>query len=407
MALEDGGAATVWRVAAFLSPILFLFVNPFLALFLVALISIYWNVPKLMFLVLAVPSFAMFFFSREYGIEWYPGVSGDDVPAYISLYQSNYGLTLEDLLHRFLEAPNGNEILWHAPWAALLNVFGVSDDAFVFLHYVVIFLTLFAAMRLLSRKYWISLILVYFFLTPLTVDGVAHIWRQQLSFAMFVSGVALKYQCKSRAGDWLICASPLMHVSVIFFVMGYWSFLFLQRFRVFDHKLRFAVSIGIFMTIIPVLSSSMVIILDSLGMARISAFYEDGQGSIFRVYLLLVVYALPMVSAFLLLHTDTINRLFLFLCLAVFSLVLALPGANGIYDRLLMFSLPLMGLFFYRCLICNFEKKWLAPVLFATFVIGSVRMLLPALNQIGVMAFLANGHGFDPTMGLVRLLLES
>jgi hypothetical protein len=392
-------------LAGLLCVLLFLVVNPFLALFLVAVISFFVRVPLLFFLCSAGPTFALFFFRREYGMDWYSVASGDDVPAYISLYDANYGYTFSDLLKRFIEAPNGNEILWHAPWSFLLNGFDAGDQTFVFLHYLANFLSLIVALRLLSRRYWIALMVVYFFLTPLTVVGIAHIWRQQLAFALFLSGVALKYERRSRTGEWLIHASPFMHVSLVFFLLAYWTFLVLQRLKAFDRNLRFAMLLGMLMMIVPALSSLAVAFLDSLGVARIMSFFETGEGSTLRVYLLLLGYAVPMLGAFFWLRTDDIDRLFLVLCFAVFSIVLALPGANGIYDRLLMFSLPLMGLYFYRCLLRNFPMRWRLPALTAIFALGCYRLYLPTREHNGVMAFVADGHGLDPTMGLLRLLV--
>lgn len=392
-------------LAGLLCVLLFLVVNPFLALFLIAVTSFFVRVPLLFFLCSAGPAFALFFFHREYGMDWYSGVAGDDVPAYIALYDANYGFTFMDLLERFVEAPNGNEILWHAPWSFLLHAFDAGDQTFVFLHYLANFVALIVALRLLSRRYWIVFMVVYFFLTPLTVVGIAHIWRQQLAFSLFLAGVALKYERRSSSGEWLVHASPFMHVSLVFFLLAYWTFLLLQKLRAFDRPLRFVVLLGALMAVVPALSSLAVAFLDSLGMARILSFFETGESSVLRVYLLLLGYAVPMLGAFFWLRTDDIDRLFLVLCFAVFSIVLALPGANGIYDRLLMFSLPLMGLYFYRCLIRNFPVRWRLPVLMAIFALGCYRLYLPTRENNGVMAFVADGRGLDPTMGLLRLLV--
>jgi hypothetical protein len=392
-------------LASLLCALLFLVVNPFLALFLIAVTSFFIRVPLLPFLCSAAPAFAVFFFRREYGMDWYPGVSGDDVPSYIGLYEGNYGYTFADLWGRFIAAPNGNEILWHAPWWFLQNTFSVSNESFVFLHYLANFVALILTLRLLSRRYWIVFMVVYFFLTPLTVDGIAHIWRQQLAFSLFVSGVALKYERGSRAGGWLIHISPFMHVSMVFFLVTFWTFLLLRRFGAFDRKLWFVLLLAMLMMIVPALASLAVTSLDSLGVARIMSFFESDGGSVLRIYLLLLVYAVPMLAAFFWLRTDDIDRLFMMLCFAVFSIVLALPGANGIYDRLLMFSLPLMGLYFYRCLLRNFPARWHVPIFIAIFALGSYRLYLPTRESNGVMAFVADGQGLDPTMGLLRLLV--
>jgi hypothetical protein len=392
-------------LAGLLCLVLFLTLNPFVALLLLAVVSLNVRVPAAVFIVIASVTFAVFFYNREYGIEFYPGLAGDDIPHYRSLYESNYGYTLSGLWQRFVESPNGYEILWHAPWWFAVNELEMDTETFVFLHYLVNFATLFITLRLLSTRYWLAFGVVYFFLTPLAVDVMTNIFRQQLAFAMFVSGIALRYRHNSRAGSWLMYASPFMHFSVVFYLITYWTFLALRRMKAFDHKLRFVVLLTMLMAIVPALSSMAVAFLDSLGIAKIMSFFETGGGSELRIYLVLLGYAVPMLAAFFWLDNDDINRLFLLLNFAVFSIVLALPGANGIYDRLLMFTLPLMGLYFFRLFLRNFSPLWRAPALVAIFALGTYRMYLPTLEQNGVMYFLAYGHGFDPFMGLIRMLV--
>lgn len=384
--------------------ILFLFINPFIALFFQALLSLRIRVPKFILILFASLSFATFFFNRQYGIYWYPGAS-DDVPIYLNLYLSNRGQTFSVLWSRFIESPNGNEILWFLPWSIILNEFGAREEVFIFLHYLLNFVALFISMRLLSRRYWIAFVLVYFFLTPITLVGMAHIWRQQLAFSIFLSGIALKYQRRSLVGILLIYISPFMHVSAAFFVLSYWVFLLFRRNHIFDRKTRFALLLGVLMVLIPICTKMTVIALNALGMERIMSYYQGDDGSTIRVYLLMIVYALPMLAIFFWFRTDDINRIFLLLNFAVFSLVLALPSANGIYDRLLMFSLPLMGIFFYRCLIENFSQKLQMPALIIIFFIGTYRLYVPTRNGAGVMNFVANGQSFDPFMGLGKVLL--
>jgi EpsG family len=383
----------------------FLLLNPFLALTLIAILSLYADVPKYVFLLVASLAFAVFFNAREFGVEWYPG-STDDIPQYLGMYQADYGLSIQDLFENFASAPNGNELLWHVPWWVLQNYAGLSEASFIFLHYWIVFLTVFVSLRLVSKCYWILLVAMYFFLTPLTVDAVAHIWRQQLAFTMFLSGVALLLVRGKSRGLWLIYMSPLMHVSVIFFVLGYWAFRGIQRTGWFNYKFRTTVLIGILFAVVPVLSAGAVMYLDSIGIQRILTFFEGRGTDVVRVYLLIIVYALPMLGAFYLLRNDALNHLLLLLCFSVFSLVVALPGANGIYDRLLMFSLPLMGLYFIRAFLANFSARLWLPVIFIAILVGGYRLYLPTRESSGVLHFVANGQGLDPTMGLFRILGE-
>ena len=182
-----------------ISIILFLMVNPFLALFLLALVAMFHRVPTISFIIPASIAFAVFFYSREYGIEWYAG-STDDIPQYIEMYRMNHGISFSDLMLRFFDTPSGNEPLWHLPWWILKNGLDAADNTFIFLHYLVIFLMLFLALHSLSSRYLVPFVLVYFFLIPISVDGVAHIFRQELASFIFLAGVGLYLVRGQRVG---------------------------------------------------------------------------------------------------------------------------------------------------------------------------------------------------------------
>jgi EpsG-like putative glucosyltransferase len=395
--------ATSRLLAGLVCILLFALLNPLVALFLLSVLSLYRPLPTVVFIVSAACSFTLFFYSREFGIEMYPG-STDDIPQYIAMYEANYGLSFGDVLRQFIELPNGGEPLWHLPWWALLNGFDMSDDTFVFAHYLAVFLASFAALATLSRRYLAPFALVYFLLTPIALDSVAHIWRQQLAFCIFLAGIGLYLVRGVRAGRWLLYLSLLMHVSVIFFLLGYFVFATIRRVLGFDRKLVVSLLIGAVLVIVPVLSSMMVFLLDSLGVGKIMAFFEGYGADPIRVYLIIGLYAVPLLVTYYLLRNDAANHLFMVLCFLVFSIVLALPGANGIYDRLLMFVVPLLGFYFWRCMLLNFSSAWYLPALTVVFVTGMFRIYLPTREDAGIMYFLAYGHAFDPFMGMVKML---
>jgi hypothetical protein len=70
-----------------------------------------------------------------------------------------------------------------------------------------------------------------------------------------------------------------------------------------------------------------------------------------------------------------------------------------------MFTLPLLSLYLFRCLIANFEAGWRIPALMLVFAVGVMRLQGPAETGYGAGAFLAFGHAFDPTMGVLKLLV--
>jgi hypothetical protein len=392
-------------VIALLCVALFMLVNPFLAVFIVAMIAAYRPIPASIFIIAASISFAAFFNFREYGVDWYFN-SSDDVPIYLAIYRDIQAESFSDLFVNFFTAPNGNELLWCVPCWLLANVFDASEDTFIFLHYLFIFFFAFLALYSLSRKYLVALVLVYLLLTPISIDSIAHIWRQQLAFSMFLAGVGLHLVRGLRIGKWLIFMSPLMHLALVFFVLGFLVFKLIKNENGFDNKLKFSVALALLMGAVPLLSSIAVTYLDSIGLSRILSYFEGTGEDVTRVYMILGIYAVPMLAVFYFLKNDDPNNLFLILSFSVFSIVSALPAANGIYDRLLMFVLPLMGIYFFRSLLINFSSRYQVLILTAVFISGIARLYEPTRDQSGTMYFLAFGNAFDPSMGLMKMLLS-
>lgn len=404
--VPNGSAALTSRVGltAFVCVLMFLLLNPFLALLFLAFISLSYRIPTPVVVLSAATAFTLFFYFRDYGVVWYPSAT-DDVPSYINLYYEGDGISYGELFKRFLEAPNGNEILWSTPWWALINGFDASPETFVFLHYFLIFLMLFIALATLSPRYLPALAVVYFLLIPISIDSIAYIWRQQLAFSVFLAGVGL-YMVRGRnSGLLLIFGSVLVHVATTFFVVVFLIFEFLRRRGAFANKLKVSLILLGVLSVIPIASTIIIRVLDTIGLERVLDYLLDsGNVDPRRVYLLMGGYVLPLVVAFYVLRNDAANNLFMVLCLATFSLVLAIPSANSVYDRLLMFCLPLLSLNLFRCLMINFPAGWrIVAVLFA-FLVGVLRIHASAVDGSGPGAFLAYGHAFDPMMGVLNML---
>ena len=397
----DGARDSI--LAGLLSITLFLFVNPFLALFLLALISMLHRVPALAFIVPASIAFAVFFYSREYGIDWYPG-STDDIPQYIVLYQNNQGVSLFSLLQNFAFRPSGNEPLWQVIWWTLLNGLGGSNNTFVFLHYLLNFFVLFLALRALSARYFISFALVYLFLIPISVDGLVHIFRQELSSFIFLAGAGIYLNTGRRVGKLFIYLSPLFHLSSLFWVAAFILFESLRKRRLFENRKKISLILLFLLLVCPIMLSITVTILDYIGVYNIVGYFEGSGVNKIRVYLLIGAYGGIQLLAFFLLRHDDLNHLILIMCVAVYSLVIALPAANGIYDRLLITALPLLSIYLFRSILENFHVSWRVPSIIVIFSIGLMRLYTSSVAGNGPGAYLAFGNAFDPSMGLIKTL---
>jgi len=381
------------------------FLNPFLALFFLAVLAVFFRVPTSAFFLSVPVSFALFFYFREYGVDW-SLTSSDDIPNYIGLYQDNSFVSFWGIFTRFLEVPTSNEPLWHILWWSLLHVFDASEKAFIFLHYLLIFAAAFFSFFVLSRRYFIALSLVYFFATPLSIDSVTYLWRQQLAFSLFLTGIGFYMVQGKRIGKWLIYLSPLMHFSMIFFVAVFGAFELYKKYVGLDTKLKFILIAILNLSAIKIISPLAIGFLISLGAKFLDTFLEGSGDDQTGVFLSISVYCVFLFLAHLKLKNDDVNSLFIIVLFAAFGMALAFPGATGIYIRFLIFAFPLYGLYFFRCYLMNFSTRWLLQILFLTFFSGAIRMSRPALSDEGVVRFLAFGHAFDPFMGTLKMLIS-
>jgi hypothetical protein len=172
----------------------------------------------------------------------------------------------------------------------------------------------------------------------------------------------------------------------------------------FDNKLKFSIALLLLLVAVPVLSSIAVGYLDALGLARIMRYFEGTDAEVTRVYLLLGLYVVPLLASFYRLRNDDANNLLMVLCFSVFTIVAGLPAANGIYDRLLMYALPFLGIYFFRCYRLNFSAAWQLPIILLVFYVGARRLYAPTLDDSGPLFFLAQGHALDPFMGVLKML---
>lgn len=379
--------------------------NPFLALFILAVISVYCRIPTPAFFFSVPISFALFFYFREYGVVWSPG-SADDVPIYLEYYHWDAYVTFSGIFTRFFEFPQGTEPLWHILWWPLLNIFGGSDKAFIFIHYLVIFVLAFISLFALSKRYFIVFSVVFILTTPLAIESMTFLWRQQLATSMFVAGVGLYMLRGKTIGKWLVYLSPLMHLPFTFFVAIFIAFNLYREYIGLEGPLKLT-GLVLFNIIAVRLVLSLVIAgLSAFGLTGAESYFEGSGENFSGVFRLVVIYSVFLILVYAKTKNDDANKLFIVMIFAVFGIMLTFPGATGIYSRFLIFVFPLYGLVLIRAYLGNFPHRWLVPVLLLVYLNGTLRLLGASLENVGAARFLAFGNLFDPFMGTVKLLLR-
>jgi hypothetical protein len=384
---------------------IFLLFNPFLALFCLSLISLFFRVPKPVFVISATLAFTCFFFFRDYGMTWADGASSDDIPTYILLYYTNQGIPFGEVFSKFLSSPGNYEPLWHAPFWVWLNVFNGGEKSFIFINYLLIFTFLFCALAAISSRYFILLALAYFFLTPGSIDSIFHIWRQQLSFGVFLWGCA-QYLIKSKkTGLFLIFITPLIHLVCIYFVIIFIVYNFLRKRQLIKKKLPFFLYALLLSFISCTAFMAGLNYLASLNLDRVLIYFEGTGDSNVRQFIVMSIFLGLVSFTHIFFKNDDFNKLIIFITFVVTIMTIAFPSANTIFNRLSYFSVPFLGLYFVRWTLLNFSKKWLLHLTFFIFITGLYRIIPLVTRKIASVQFLAFEHPLDPLMGVLKMLL--
>ena len=110
---------------------IFLFLNPMVALTIAAILNLYSNKIKPLWggFVFSL-SFSLFFLMREY-----VGHRSDDGGVYVRMYKNIDGTTLSSLYEKFSNSFIHNEFLWYQYTLLFNNVFGYQPTLFVFVTY--------------------------------------------------------------------------------------------------------------------------------------------------------------------------------------------------------------------------------------------------------------------------------
>ena len=385
--------------------VFFLLFNPFLSLFFLAIISVYYKIPKFVFFVSAVFSFTLIFYFRKYGID--ANNVSDDTNVYLQMYNENKSIGFLDIFFRFLDYPNGNEPIYHLIWWPLIHFFNGSDKVFLFLHYSIIFSALFYSLNLLSKRYFVILILVFFFITPGVLDSLAFVWRQQLAFSVYLIGVCLYFSERKKMGLLFIYLSPLMHLSVIFFLFSFIMFQLYQSVVSFKKKVNFYIFIFLMYLIVTTAFGRIVMILDSYGVDRILNYFTSNEGDSFLKILSSLVYAILLLVSSIKYKNDLLNTFLIVSMMSVFIIMFSYPSASSIYSRFLAFILPFFGIYFYRLFLMNFSLKWHLTIVILVFLSGVFRIYrIYNFDGAGVVKLLAYDHAFDPFMGVIKMVLN-
>lgn len=383
--------------------ILFLIFNPFIALIISVFLPINGKIHKLIFCCFFSISFALLFCSREYGVEFYGMEATDDAANYISIFKSYPNRSYLDLFRYFIENPSGGEIGYHFFYKTI-SIF-ISNEYFIAWAncFVYFFLISFISSHFTTNRQSL-LLLGYFFVFPISLYNVAHIWRQQFAVLLFYLGVFCFYETSyKRLGRFLIYTISLVHLSSIFYTI---IFLLFEGFKKYWKITKWNILMLIIAFVIfeKVLFEGVIVVLEYFDLSKILFYAEGFSADKSQFFILLPIYI--SIALFLLLFENG-SVIYLFLLtyiLICLTLPISIPTLNSVYDRYINFSIPLIGLFIARRSVM-YRSKYILIVGFLMIIFAGYIRLGGELNKgVGVISFIGNGRVVDPFLGVIKLV---
>jgi hypothetical protein len=211
----------------FVSLIIFLIFftfNPYLAIFLSSIIILTGNEFKKLNIIFPIIAFASFYSTREIGLD-----GGDDVVNYIYLYDSFADLRFIDIVTDFIYYPTSHEIFYFAFGWIIKNALNFSDNAFVFLNYLIIIYLISIVGNLLDKRYVFIFIFIYFFSLGDTTSHIMHVWRAQMALSVFLIGILIYFNKQKQIGITIAACSVGFHISLLIFFLIFISYIYVKR----------------------------------------------------------------------------------------------------------------------------------------------------------------------------------
>lgn len=234
-----------------------LFIHPFYILILAALLQLVVNVKALYFLPVFCFSLALYWASRNIGIEWDGGA--DDVTAYIEGFHEMKVETLTGILQKYIEVPAGNEIAYNF-LVYCISLFTTNDRVFLFIIYILILVLLAVGSYTVSRRYYLLVItMVFFGIGGFVEQAALHLLRATLASLVLFVAVA-KYDRQRKAGLLLLLLASLIHTAAFPLAL---FFLLIHHFEYFKGLLSLVLlSLVVILTIKYIAGTSLSFIAD-------------------------------------------------------------------------------------------------------------------------------------------------
>ena len=222
-----GRRVSITGIGFALSSLSFLVLNPFLAIFILSLYSLYVdNSVKQTKLTLFIFAFtlAIFYASRDI---W--AVAGDDAAKYVQFYLRDQDASLASIVSRFFLFPPNNEVFYFSCMWVIGKLLNPGTQTLIFIVYLGQLTLLSLAAYLVSRRYAVVFLFIFFFGITDPSPNFMHIWRATLGQLTFMIGILIYFKGNPKTGRIIILASLGFHITLILFVFIFELYIFVSR----------------------------------------------------------------------------------------------------------------------------------------------------------------------------------
>ena len=368
-----------------------LILNPFLAIFILSLFSLFIKGYSKSILLMFVFALAIFYSSRNFGVTWASG--DDDALQYLLNYHSSLKNSLADIFREFYVIGSKVEPLYYSFWWIIGKLFNPEPMTFFFLIYLSQVTLLSIVAYLVSRRYAIIFIFVFYFGITNPNTQILHLWRASFAFLIFLIGIVKYFKGNKKTGRILVYLSFGFHVSILVNICIFEVYNFLKKRK----KYGFVPTVALGAIIVWLTSSFFEMVAleifpnlghqftytinDHLGMAR------------------LVVYAVVLITLVAANYYYKLSAVgqFAAFCFSMYLIILLHFGLNNpIMTRLLTIMVPIVG-------IALFEIVMKQPRVLIVFII-SFLYLHTIIQPVSDMLFQMLPEYRDPFYGVLNIL---
>lgn len=358
----------------------FLTLNPYLALFLMSMLTLFVKAPSKAHLLFVGVSLATFYASREIGVTWATGA--DDVTHYVQLFLDDQQNGLTAIFARFASSPNNNEVLYFGSQWVVGKIVGADRSTYVFMTYAAQLALLCTIAWKVSKPYALVFVFLFFFGIGDPHPSLLHLWRANIGMLVFLLGVVIFSEGRTRAGRVIMFAAMGFHISLVAFIAIF------ELYHALRKTSGFFVTVGLGALIVYLSANVIVIVIEST-LPGIIISYFVGSESFTRNATQMLVVIILLVANYVW-DLSPASRFLTFMFAIHLVLQIVFNQYPPLITRLGQVAVPMIAVPIFE-ILSKQSRYVVAVALFALFLRGANRPPEEMYSRM-LPAYKAPGH---------------